>query len=328
MAKKEKQEKTSLNDVLLGITKDFGEGIISKGSEEIGQLEIIPFSISSMNRITGIGGIPKGRITEFHGMDGTFKTTFCLDLLSECQKSGGTVAFIDAEYSFSPEYAEILGVNNNNLILIHPSSAEEAFSVIEKLVDSGEVDAIVLDSIASLSPSTELANDFGASNMGVMARLMGQFFRKITAKAGKTNTALIFINQLREMLGGYVPMKTTPAGNAIKFYASMRFEITKSVIKEGTDIKGVNLKVKCIKNKLSTPFLTTEIEAIYGKGIDKLKDLINECILSGIIKSGGAGWLTYEEIKIQGVDKFKQFILDNPEFENEIKNKIYNLCIK
>ena len=320
MAKKEKQ---SLQDVLLGIQKDFGEGILTSAIEEMGQLEVIPFSIPSMNRITGIGGIGKGRITEFHGMDGTFKTTFCLDLISQCQKMGGTAAFIDAEYSFSAEYAEVLGVDNEKLILIHPSSAEEAFTIIEKLVDSGQVDLIVLDSIASLSPSTELANDFGASNMGVMARLMGQFFRKITAKAGKTNTALVFINQLREMLGGYVPMKTTPAGNAIKFYASMRFEITKSAIKNGTDTIGVNLKVKCVKNKLAKPFLITEVEAMYGQGINIQKDVVNEAIESGVIQKGGA-WLTYENEKYQGYDTFVKLLKDNPEFEQALITKIKN----
>lgn len=316
------QKPQDLKNILKEMQKDYGEGIFTYGSEEVGQLEVIPFSIPSMNRITGIGGIPKGRVTEFSGMDGCFKSTFCLDLVAECQKSGGTAAYVDAEYSYSPEYGEVLGVNNETLLLFHPASAEEAFSIIERLVDSGQVDLIVLDSTTSLSPSTELNNEFGTANMGVMARLNGQFFRKITAKVGKSNTALVLIAQLRESLGGYVPMKVVPGGNATRFYASLRFEISKSAIKEGTDVMGVTLKVKCIKNKLSVPFKTTEVEAMFGIGIDKLKDLINEAIHFGIISKGGAGWLTYGESKVQGVDNFKQLLQDNEEFKEAIINQI------
>lgn len=321
---KEKKQLESLEDVLKSIEKDFGEGIISMGNKELGALEVIPFTIPSMNRITTIGGVPKGRIIEFHGMDGTFKTTFTLDLILSCQRAGGKCAFIDAEYSFSPEYAEALGVNVEDLILIHPSSAEEAFAVLERLTDTKQIDLLILDSIAALSPSTELANEFGTSNMGVMARLMGQFFRKLVAKVGKANMALVMINQLREQLGGYVPMKTTPGGNALRFYASMRFEISKSPIKEGKEIKGVNLTVKCVKNKLGVPYLQTEVEAIYGQGIDVIKDLINEACIMGIIDKAGAGWMTYKEIKIQGLDAMKQLVLDNEELYSELENQVYD----
>lgn len=321
MAKAEKIE--DLKETIKSIEKDFGAGIISYGKDEIGTLEVIPFSIISMNRITGIGGIPKGRITDFHGMDGTFKTTFCLDLIAQCQKSGGTCALIDAEYAFSPEYAEGLGVDIDSLILVHPSSAEEAYTILEKLVDTKEVDLIVLDSTTSLSPNAELLNDFGASNMGVMARLSGQFYRKLTAKLGKSNTALVLVGQLREVLGGYVPMKAVPGGNAIKFFASMRFEVSKSQIKDGTSVIGITLKVKNVKNKLAIPYLMTEVEAIYGYGIDKQKDLINEAILYGMIKAGGAGWLTLPNgIKLQGVDNVKKYLIDNDVYLSALEQKI------
>lgn len=200
MAKKE-EKKLDLKEIIAGISKELGEGAINYAQDEMGTLEVIPFSIPSVNKITGIGGVARGRLTEFHGMDGTFKTTFTLDLIKNAQKLGITCAFIDAEFSYSPEYAERLGVNNETLILVKPNSAEEAFGVIEKLIDSGQVGCIVLDSIAALSPETELENEFGKSNIGVMARLMNQALRKLTAKAGKNNVALVFINQLREMLG-------------------------------------------------------------------------------------------------------------------------------
>lgn len=319
---KEKIEKESLEQVVKTIQKDYGEGILSYGHEEIGNLGVIPFGITSLDMITGIGGLAKGRITEIFGMDGTFKTTIALYAIAECQKQGGTAAFIDAEYAFLPEYAERLGVNTEKLILVHPASAEEAFTILEKLVDSGKVDIIVLDSLAALSPMTELANDFGTSNMGVMARLTGQFFRKITAKIGRTGTALIMLNQLREQLGGYVPIKTTPGGNACRFYASLRLEIGKSAIKEGVDIKGVTLKLKTVKNKLSVPYLTTELEAMFGEGIDKMKDIINTAVTLGVINKAGAGWMTYKEIKVQGNDAFKALLEDNEELMIEIVNAI------
>lgn len=317
-----KEEKKNLESILNSLKKDYGNEILSYGNDKVGDFGTIPFGTHSLDAITGIGGIPKGRVTELHGMDGTFKTTFTLELARECQQQNGKVAFIDAEYAFSAEYAETLGVNTEDILLIHPASAEECFSVIERLVESKEIDLIILDSLAALSPNAELANEFGSSNMGVMARLMGQFFRKVVAKIGKTGCTLVIINQLRESLGGYVPLKTTPGGNALKFFASMRFEITKSAIKEGTAVKGVNLKVKCVKNKLATPFLTTELECIYGQGIDKLKDLIEVACDKGIITKGGAGWMTYEDVKIQGADNMKIFLLENKDKLEEIKNKL------
>lgn len=317
-----KEKTEGLDDVLKKIRKEYGDSIISYGKDDVGNFGVIPFGITSLDMITGIGGIPKGRVTEVHGMDGTFKTTFTLELIKSSQKKGGKCAFIDAEYAYQPEYAETIGVDNNTLILVHPSSAEECFNVIESLVDSGEIDLIVLDSIAALSPNAELQNEFGSSNMGVMARLMGQFFRKITAKVGKTGTALVMINQLREMLGGYVPMKTTPGGNALRFYASMRFEVSKSAIKEGTDIKGVNLKIKCVKNKLAKPFLSTELECYYGKGVDKLKDLIDTACILGVIQRAGAGWMNIEGEKIQGLDKAKEFLEANPHLIPQIEEQV------
>ncbi len=330
--KKEKVEKVvvkeKFSDVVIEMNKEFEEGVFSYGNEEIGNLGVIPFGILSLDGITGIGGIAKGRISEIHGMDGSFKTTLALHLIVECQKTGGTCAFIDAEYAYLPEYAEKIGVDNDKLILVHPASAEEAYKAIEKLVDSKRIDLIVLDSLAALSPVTELTNDFGSSNMGVMARLTGQFFRKITAKVGKTGTALVILNQLREQLGGYVPMKTTPGGNAVRFYASLRLEISKAAIKVGTDVKGVTLKVKTVKNKLSEPYLITELEAIFGEGINKRKDMLNVATTLDIISKSGAGWLTYKDHKIQGIDNFIKLLGDNEELQKEIEDLVKTKLIK
>lgn len=304
--------------------KEFSEkpGLITTALEEVGELEVIPFNIPSLDNITGIGGVPRGRITEIYGMDGTFKTTFTLYLIRAAQQAGGMCVFVDAEFAFSPEYAERLGVDLGKLILVHPSSAEEAFNVIEKLTDTGEIALVVIDSIAALSPEAEQQNSFGASNMGVMARLMSQMFRKTVSKIGASNTSLVIINQLREKLGSYVPTKTTTGGNAAAFYASLRLEISKSAIKEGTDVKGVTLKVKTAKNKLSEPFKITEIEAIFGEGIDIMKDSINLGVEKGVIQKAGAGWMMYEGTKIQGAAKMKTFFEDNPEAYTEFVKKL------
>lgn len=317
-----KEKKTSLSDAVKSLEKEYGEGLVLQGADSIPVRGVIPFSYPSLNMITGIGGIARGRIIEIHGLDGTFKTSFLLDLIAQEQKLGGKCVFIDAEYSYDPEYAIRLGVNVEELIVIQPSTAEEAFTATERLVDTGEVSLIGVDSIAALSPNAEAQNDFGASNMGVFARLFGQFFRKMTSKLGKSGCTLVFLNQLRDGLGGYVVQKVTPGGNALRFYASMRFEISKSNIKEGTDVKGVTLKVKTVKNKLGIPFQTTELEAIYEQGIDHIKDLIAVACYKGIIQKQGAGWMTYGDVKIQGVDNFKQLLSDNPELYEEIKNKL------
>lgn len=322
---KVKTEKGSLADIISNLQKELGEGAISFGEEYTSQGGVIPFTIPSLNEITGIGGIPRGRLIEISGMDGTFKTTLMLDAIASEQQLGGLAAFVDAEFSFDENYATKLGVDVSKLILVHPKSAEEAFAIIEKLIDSKQVSLICLDSIAALSPETELENEFGKSNIGVMARLLNQALRKLTAKAGHTNTTLFFSNQLRELLGGYVPMKTTPGGNGVRFFASMRFENSKSHVKEGTDIVGVTIKVKCTKNKLAVPFKTTELECVYGEGIDKIKDFINICTNLGLIEKGGAGWYKIgEDVKIQGIDSLKQFLLDNPEFYESLTEKFNN----
>lgn len=313
---------SKLDEALKQIEKTLGEGVVTSAEDSIGKLEVCSTGIPSLDNATGIKGLPKARITEIYGMDGTFKTTVALLTIAEAQRNGDICAFVDAEFAFSPEYAAKLGVDNSKLILVHPSSAEEAFNVMEKLIETGEIGVMCLDSIASLSPSAEIANEFGSSNMGVMARLMGQMFRKLVSKLGKSNTCLILINQLREQLGGYVPMKTTPGGNAARFYASIRIEITKSQLKEGTDVKGVTLKMKTVKNKLNTPFMTTEVEAMFGEGIDVKKDIINLAISKGIISKAGAGWMSYKDVKLQGIDKFKAFFEDNPEFFEELKSQV------
>jgi recombination protein RecA len=317
-----KETKTVLSSK--DIQKEFGDDVITIGKDNIPDWGVISTRIPSLDAITGIGGFPKGRIIEIHGMESCFKSTVAMLTAAQYQSEGGEVVYVDAEYTFSAEYAERLGVNVENIILVHPASTEEAFKIIDRFVDTGKPYLFIVDTFTALSPETELENNFGASNMGLTARLNGQFFRKTTAKIGKTGSTLIALNQLREKLGGYVVTKTVPGGNAILFFATMRFEITKQAIKEGTDIKGVTLKVKCIKNKLAIPFLTTEFEAIFGEGIDIFKDLINVAIAKGIVNKAGAGWITYKDTKIQGVDAFKQLLLDNEELKQILEQEVNN----
>ena len=323
MAKEKKEETKGLQSTIDKLNKDFGGGIVTKGSEKLGLQGIIPFGILSLDKITDIGGIPRGRVVEIHGMDGTFKTTFALLAIAEEQKKGGVCVFIDAEYSFSAEYAMSLGVDIDALILGHPESMEKAYEMIDRFSTSGEVTLIVLDSMTSLSPETELANDYGASNMGVASRINGQFFRKVTNKLGTNNCTLIVLNQLREKLGGYVVTKTVPGGNAILFFASMRLEISKSQIKKDDQIVGITLKIRVIKNKLGVPYQTTELDVIFGQGIDRIKDLIGPAVELGFISKGGAGWYKInEDLKIQGDENLKKHFLDNPEFMEELTNRI------
>lgn len=319
----ENKEKKDLASVITSIQKKLGKNTIKFGSKEE-KVDVIPFSIPSMNKITGIGGIPKGRLVEFHGMDGTFKSTFALDIIKNAQAKGLVCVYVDAEYTFSAEYAEKVGVDVESLVIIQPNSAEEAFDLMEQLIDSGEIGVIVLDSLAALSPQTELENEFGKANIGVMARLVGQALRKLTGKIGKTNTALVFLNQLREQLGGYVVMKTTPGGNAVKFYASMRFECSKLQMKEGNEVIGANIKVKVVKNKLAIPFKTTELEVVYGEGFNIDADLIEQLIEENIIEKAGAGWITIEGQKFQGIDKVVNFLNDNLELKEKLISDYYN----
>lgn len=310
-----------LDDLFKDITKEEGEGVIAYAKEEVGNVEYSSFGIKSLDSITG-GGIPKGRIVEIFGPDGSYKTTIALMGLAEAQKSGVRCAFINAEFTFDNVYAESLGVNTDDLIIVNTSTTEKVFDIAMRLIDTGEVGLIVIDSVASLVPKAENEGDFGASNMGVAARLMGQLYRKITEKLNKNNCSLILINQLRDKLGGYVVTKTTPGGNATAFYATLRLDIKKAAIKKGDDVVGVKLTIKTMKNKLGTPFLTTEVDTIYGEGVDIVKDILGVAVDKGVIEKGGAGWLTYNGTKVQGLDNFKQLCKDNPELLEEIKSKI------
>lgn len=326
---KEKKEKSELQDVIKNLNKDFGDGFITNGSHESNVIGVIPFNLLSLDMITQIGGVPRGRVIEFSGMDGSHKTYLNYLLVASEQSIGGICALVNAEYSFDPVFAESLGVDVDKLIVVNPSSTEQAFNAIEQLASSGEITLIVVDSFTALSPETEQSNDFGASNIGVAARLNSQLFRKIVSKLSKTNTTLCVINQLREKLGSYVPTKTVPGGNAILFYASMRFECSKSKIEGDKDNKGINLKVKIIKNKLGIPYLITEFEIIFGEGIDKIKDLIRIALDLGIFTKQGAGWITLTpELKLQGEDKVKQHLLDNPEYAQAIEQQIKKLITK
>jgi recombination protein RecA len=328
MAKEKKEVvKIELQDTIKELNKDYGENFITNGSDDSVITGVIPFNIPSLDFITQIGGVPRGRVIEFSGMDGTHKTYLNLCLIASEQQLGGICALVNAEFSFDPIFAASLGVDLNKLILVHPDSTEQAFNALERLAASGKVSLIVVDSFTALSPETEKANDFGASNMGVAARLNSQLFRKIVSKLSKSGTTLSIINQLREKLGGYVVTKTVPGGNALLFYASMRFECKKSKIEGDTEHKGINLEVKTIKNKFGIPYLKAEFEIIFGEGIDIIKDLINVAINLEIFEKKNAGWIVLTpELKLQGVESVKQHLLDNPEFmeviESQIKQKI------
>ena len=307
------------------IEKDFGKGSIMKlGDKTAVSVEAIPTGALSVDIALGIGGVPRGRIIEIYGPESSGKTTLAQHIVAECQKMGGIAAFVDAEHALDPEYAQALGVNIDELLISQPDTGEQALEITEELVRSGAVDIVVVDSVAALVPKAEIEGTMEDQQMGLQARLMSKALRKLTGVVGKTNTTIIFINQLRQKIGVmYGNPETTTGGNALKYYASVRLDIRKGeIIKGDTTDLGNRTKVKVVKNKVAPPFRIAEFDLLYGKGICKLGCILDVAVSFDIIKKAGA-WFSYNDEKLgQGREKAKEYLQANPTILAEVEAKV------
>jgi len=315
----------NLELAILQIEKQFGKGSIMKFNE-ISQepIEVIPTGCLTLDAALGIGGVPRGRIIEIYGPESSGKTTVALHVVAECQKMGGMAAFIDAEHALDPSYASKLGVDLDKLYISQPDNGEQGLEICEAHVRSGGVDIVVVDSVAALTPKAEIDGEMGDNHIGLQARLMSQALRKLTGITNKSNTCVIFINQLREKVGVmFGSPEVTPGGKALKFYASVRLDVRKvDTIKDGTNFVGNKTRVKVVKNKLAPPFRTAEFEIMYGKGISKEGCLIDLAINFDIIKKSGS-WFSYNDEKIgQGKENVKTALAANPELYAEVEAKV------
>ena len=308
------------------IEKHYGKGSIMKlGDESIESIEVIPTGSIALNAALGVGGYPKGRVIEIYGPESSGKTTLAIHAIAEAQKAGGIAAFIDAEHAFDRFYAEKLGVDVENLWISQPDNGEQALEIAEQLIRSSAVDIIVIDSVAALTPKAEIEGDMGDSKMGLQARLMSQALRKLTGAINKTNTTCIFINQLRDKIGVmFGNPETTTGGNALKFYASVRLDIRKiGTLKDGDEMKGNQVRVKVVKNKVAPPFRKAEFDIMFGEGISKAGEIVDLGAELNIIKKSGS-WYSYNDTKLgQGRDAAKQCISDNPELAEELSGLIF-----
>jgi recombination protein RecA len=307
------------------IDKDFGKGSVMMMNERTQtEQEVISTGSIGLDVALGIGGLPKGRIVEIYGPESSGKTTLATHVIAEAQKKGGMCAFIDAEHAFDSSYAQKLGVDIDSLLISQPDYGEQALEIADRLILSGALDVVVIDSVAALVPKGELEGEMGDSKMGLHARLMSQALRKLTATISKTNSCCIFINQLREKIGVmFGNPETTTGGNALKFYASVRLDIRRMTqIKDGDEIIGNHIKVKVVKNKVAPPFRQAEFDIIYGEGISKVGEIIDMGVELGIVQKSGS-WFSYNNDKMgQGRESVKQLLIDNPEMANEIETKI------
>ena len=318
-------KKAALAKALENIDKQFGQGTVMRlGDQEKLDIEAIPTGSIALDSALGIGGVPKGRITEIYGPESSGKTTVALHIIAECQKQGGTAAFIDVEHALDPVYARAIGVDIDNLLVSQPDNGEQALEIADALVRSGAVDIIVVDSVAALTPKAEIEGEMGDSHVGLLARLMSQALRKLTGNISKTGTTMIFINQVREKIGiVYGNPEVTTGGRALKFYASVRMEVRKGeALKQGGEIIGNRTKVKIVKNKVAPPFKTVEFDIMYGEGISKEGSIIDMGVELGIIKKSGA-WFSYNGERLgQGRDNAKLFIKEHEDIRAEIEEKI------
>ncbi len=326
MAKDQQAEKLKALQLTLDkIEKNYGKGAIMRlGDESIVDVEVIPTGSIGLDVALGIGGFPRGRIIEIYGPESSGKTTLAIHAIAEAQKLGGVAAFIDAEHAFDRFYAEKLGVNTDDLLVAQPDNGEQALEITDSLIRSGAIDIIVIDSVAALTPKSEIEGEMGDSKMGLHARLMSQALRKLTGTISKTGTTCIFINQLREKIGVmFGNPETTTGGNALKFYASVRIDIRRSTqIKDVDSVKGNRVKIKVVKNKVAPPFRMAELDVIYGEGFSKVGELVDLGVEFNIVKKSGS-WFSYGDTKLgQGREAVKQLMKDNPELADEIEVKI------
>ncbi|MEG6615684.1 recombinase RecA [Peptococcaceae bacterium 1198_IL3148] len=319
-------KKSALEAALAKIEKDHGKGSIMRLGEVNAKLQVekIPTGCMALDLALGIGGIPRGRVTEIYGAESSGKTTIALHVIAEAQRAGGVAAIIDAEHALDPTYAEALGVDIDNLLISQPDTGEQGLEICEALVRSGAVDVVVIDSVAALVPRAEIEGEMGDAHVGLQARLMSQALRKLTGVISKSKTAAIFINQLREKVGVmFGNPETTPGGRALKFYASVRMEVRKSEqLKQGTDVLGNRTKVKIVKNKVAPPFKVAEFDIMYGEGISKEGSIVDIGVELDVVQKSGA-WYAYNQERLgQGRENAKEFLKQNPIIAEEIVQKI------
>ncbi|MEG1426129.1 MAG: recombinase RecA [Oscillospiraceae bacterium] len=315
----------ALEDALAIIRKNYGEGAVMRlGQHSILNVESIPTGSLSLDLALGIGGLPRGRIIEIYGPESSGKTTLALHCIAEGQKDGGNAAFIDVEHALDPQYASALGVDVDSLLVSQPDTGEQALEITEALVRSNAIDVIVVDSVAALVPRAEIEGEMGDSHVGLQARLMSQALRKLAGAISKSNCVAIFINQLREKIGvTYGNPEVTTGGRALKFYSSVRLDIRKiETLKAGGDVIGSRTRAKVVKNKIAPPFREAEFDIMYGEGISRIGEVLDLCILTGVIQKAGA-WISYDGTKLgQGRDNAKKFLKENPEIAAEVEAKL------
>ncbi len=317
-------KKKALETAISQIEKSYGKGSIMRlGDGMQVNVEALPTGSLALDFALGIGGVPKGRIIEIYGPESCGKTTLALHIVAQAQKRGGEAAYIDVEHALEPAYARALGVNIENLLISQPDTGEDALAITETLVRSGAVDVVVVDSVAALVPRTEIEGEMGDSSVGVVARLMSQALRKLAGVISKTNCIVIFINQLREKIGVmYGNPETTPGGRALKYFASVRIDMRRiETLKNGSEVVGNRTRAKVVKNKVAPPFREAEFDIMYGQGISRYGELVDLAVKLDLIEKGGA-WFTYGDIRIQGRDGMRQYLMDNPEVADELEAKV------
>jgi len=326
LMEKSEEKKKALEAALSQIEKNYGKGSVMKLGvpENIVEIEAISTGLLGLDIALGIGGLPKGRVIEIYGPESSGKTTLALHTVAEAQKSGGICGFIDAEHALDPAYANKLGVNIEDLLISQPDNGEQALEITDTLVRSGAVDVLVVDSVAALTPRAELEGDMGDSLPGLQARLMSQALRKLTGSISRSNTMVIFINQIRMKIGVmFGSPETTTGGNALKFYSSCRLDIRRiGAIKDRDEVIGNQTRVKVVKNKVAPPFRVVEFDILYGQGISKMGELIDLGVLAGVVEKSGS-WYSYGPQRIgQGKENTRKFLIENPDIANEIENKV------
>jgi len=332
MSKKEQTEKLKVLELTIGkLEKSYGKGVLMKlGDKVVEDIPSIPTGSINLDLALGVGGYPRGRVVEIYGPESSGKTTLTIHAIAEVQRQGGLAAFIDAEHAFDSSYASALGVDIENLYISQPDNGEQALEIADHLISSGAVDLVVIDSVAALTPKSEIEGEMGDSKMGLHARLMSQALRKLTATIHKTNCTVIFINQIRMKIGVmFGNPETTTGGNALKFYSSVRLDIRRiGAIKNGDEVIGNRTRVKVVKNKVAPPFRNVEFDIMFGVGISRSGELLDEATDLDIVKKSGS-WFSYEDTKLgQGRDAVKNMIADNPELSKEIEDKIKEALTK